>query len=134
MCTCVTLVEPLCRIGLIRHEAGNSLSFCTDIYIVDCMGLDPDACSGQSTTAHQLTRAHRNSARELDIGRAHITPLLKVVHEQPANQQSRYQPMAATKSRCPCGERACTRLKGKRATTHVFVCCNHQLYLIKIEW
>ncbi len=30
----------------------------------------------------------RSSARELDIGRAHITPLLKVVHEQPANQQS----------------------------------------------
>ncbi len=28
---------------------------------------------------------------------------------------------AAAKSRCPSGERACTRAKGKRDTTHVFV-------------
>ncbi len=63
----------------------------------------------------------RSSARELDIGRAHITPLLKVVNEQQANQQSRYQPMAAAKSRCPSGERASTRAKGKRNTTHRFV-------------
>ncbi len=60
----------------------------------------------------------RGSARDLDIGRAHITPLLKAVHEQPANQQSRYQPMAVAKSRCPSGERACTREEGKRDTTH----------------
>ncbi len=63
----------------------------------------------------------RSSARELDIGRAHITPLLKVVHEQPANQQPRYQPMAATQSRCPSGENACTRAKGKRDTTRSFI-------------
>ncbi len=68
-----------------------------------------------------LTRAHRGSAHELDIGRVHVTTPLKVVHEQPANQQSRYQPMVAAKSRCPSGERACTRAKGKRDTTHVSV-------------
>ncbi len=68
------------------------------------------------------SRVHvRSSARELDIRRAHITPLLKVVNEQPANQRSRYQPMAAAKSLCPSGERACTRAKGKRDTTHVFI-------------
>ncbi len=68
------------------------------------------------------SRVHtRNSARELDIGRAHITPLLKVVHGQLPNQQSRRQPMAAAESRCPSGERACTRAKGKRDTTHSFV-------------
>ncbi len=54
-------------------------------------------------------RVHtRSSSRELDIGRAHIPPLLKVVHEQPTNQQPRYQPMAVAKSCCPSGERACT--------------------------
>ncbi len=65
------------------------------------------------------TRAHRSGARELDMGRVHITPLLKVVREQPANQQPRYQPMAATKPRCPSGDRVCTRAKGKRDTTHI---------------
>ncbi len=65
------------------------------------------------------SRVHiRSSARELDIGRAHITPVLKVMHEQPANHQPRYQPMAAAKSCCPSGERACTRAIGKRDRTH----------------
>ncbi len=49
---------------------------------------------------------------------ANIAPFLKVVHEQPANQHSRYQPMASTKSRYPSSERACTRAQGKRDTTH----------------
>ncbi len=66
----------------------------------------------------------RSSARELDIGRALITPLLKVVHEQPANQQSRYQPMAAAKSHCPSGGRPCTRAKGNLA--HAF--CANKLF------
>ncbi len=72
-----------------------------------------------------LTRAHsQQRARTRYWTRAHHTcdePLLKVVHEQPANQQPRYQPMAATKSRCPSGEPACTRAKGKCDTAHSFV-------------
>ncbi len=66
----------------------------------------------------RLTLAHRSSTRELDIGMANIAPFLKVVHEQPANQHSRYQPMAATKSRYPSSERACMRAQGKRDTTN----------------
>ncbi len=47
-------------------------------------------------------------ARELDIGRAHITPLLKVLREQPANQRARYHPMDVAKSRCPNGVQRAT--------------------------
>ncbi len=63
----------------------------------------------------------RSSARELNIGRVRITPLLKVVHEQPANEQLRYQPMAGAKSRCPSDGQACMRAKCKRDTTHISV-------------
>ncbi len=85
---------------------------------------DNSARQPQSVCGGWPTRAHRSSTRDLDIGRAHITPLLKVVREQAANQQSRYQPMAAAKSRCPSDERECTRAKGKRDTTHRFVLTN----------
>ncbi len=87
-------------------------TFCINLVIIDLQRSIAQRIVS-TTAVNRLrwvgSRVHtHSSARELDIGRAHITLLLKVVHEQPANQQSRYQPMAAAKSRCPSGERDTT--------------------------
>ncbi len=61
---------------------------------------DCEACSKNDTRimVGWPTLPYGSFMRELDIGRAHITHLLKFVLEQPVNQRSCYQSVDAAKA------------------------------------